>query len=291
MISSVGAATPSSGIDDRTGRIVAYNTPRAEQAYLELLRHALTGALYDESAWREVTPVLAWRRWLIGLLASGGFKLVRARAYDPRARERGHDHPGIGYTMVGLKRLENIEALLRIVHNERVAGDFLEAGVWRGGASIYAKAVLRVLGDDRRVWLADSFEGLPKPTLAQDAGRDLSSAPHLKVGAARVRAAFERFGLWDDQVKILEGWFSDTLPNAPVESLAVLRLDGDPYQSTMDILNPLYDKVVPGGFLIVDDYLSWEPCRRAIHDFFVSRKIAFEPTRIDDDGVYWRKPR
>ena len=95
----------------------------------------------------------------------------------------------------------------------------------------------------------------------------MSGVSTLMVGADQVRANFDRYGLLDDQVRFLEGWFADTLPMAPIEQLAILRLDGDLYESTMDALVPLYEKVSPGGFVIVDDYGAWEPCRKAVDDF------------------------
>ncbi len=137
--------------------------------------------------------------------------------------------------------------------------------MWRGGVTILMRAILAAYDiDDRRVWVADSFQGLPSPDgehYPADADIDWSDVGVLKVGADAVRANFERYGLWDDQVRILEGWFCDTLPDAPIERLAVLRLDGDLYQSTIDALDALEPRVSPGGFVIVDDYGGWEPCR------------------------------
>jgi len=109
------------------------------------------------------------------------------------------------------------------------------------------------------------------------------------VGAEQVRANFDRYGLLDDQVRFLEGWFADTLPMAPIEQLAVLRLDGDLYESTMDALVPLYEKVSPGGFVIVDDYGAWEPCRKAVDDFRAQHGITDEIVEVDWTGVYWRR--
>ncbi len=99
--------------------------------------------------------------------------------------------------------------------------------VWRGGVTIMMRAVLAAQSDaTRTVWVADSFEGLPVPDAAiypADAGLDWSHVDILKVDAATVQANFERYGLWDDQVRLLEGWFSDTLPIAPIDRLAVAR--------------------------------------------------------------------
>src|SRR5205814_6734396 len=154
----------------------------------------------------------------------------------------------IGYTMVGHRRLENIQMCVEDVLRNQVPGDLIETGVWRGGASIFMRAVLKAYGvTDRKVWLADSFEGLPVPKDEND-GQDLSQVDYLKVSVEQVQANFARFGLLDDQVKFLKGWFSDTLPNRPVERLAILRLDGDLYSSTMDALRALYDRVSRGGY-------------------------------------------
>ena len=144
---------------------------------------------------------------------------------------------------------------------------------------------------DRTVWAADSFEGVPAPTLPQDEGFDLSPnvLPVLAVSLEEVTKLFQRYGLLGENVKFLKGWFKDTLAVAPIGQLAILRLDGDLYESTMDALVPLYDKVSRGGFVIVDDYGSCPPCKRAIDDFRSQRGIADELHEIDIQSVYWRK--
>ncbi len=196
------------------------------------------------------------------------------------------------HTMVGRKRLQNIMQCLDIVRLDRVPGDLIETGVWRGGACILMRGYLAAWDmKDRAVWVADSFEGLPKPTLPQDAGYDFSAelSPILAVSLDEVQENFRRYGLLDDQVHFLKGWFRDTLPDAPIDQLAVLRLDGDLYESTMDALNALYHKVVPGGFVIVDDYGDFEPCRRAVNEFRDRQGISEPIIRIDWAGSYWRK--
>jgi hypothetical protein len=195
--------------------------------------------------------------------------------------------------MVGLRRLENIQTAVRTVIDEGVPGDWVETGVWRGGASIFARACLAAYGDTERVvWLADSFEGLPKPTLPQDetgGAEMLWSYDELAVGVDTVRRNFERYGLLDERVRFLVGWFADTLPDAAIDEIAILRLDGDLYESTMDAL-VLYDKVSSGGFVIVDDYQVIPACSQAIDDFRRDREITAPIVPIDSDAVYWRKP-
>ena len=144
---------------------------------------------------------------------------------------------------------------------------------------------------DRKVWVADSFEGLPAPDIKafpQDAGDIHHTLDFLKVSLKTVRENFARYGLLDDQVIFLKGWFKDTLPSAPIESLAVLRLDGDMYESTISALDSLYEKVSPGGFVIVDDYCI-RSCAEAVHDYRAQHAINEPIIDIDGTGVYWRK--
>ena len=154
------------------------------------------------------------------------------------------------------------------------------------------RAILMAYGvTDRTVWAADSFEGVPPPSWPQDEGFDISAnvLPVLAVSLDEVRELFRRYGVLDEQVKFIKGWFKDTLAAAPIERLAILRLDGDLYESTMDALAPLYDKVGRGGFVIVDDYGSCPPCKRAIDDFRTQRGISDALQSIDIQSVYWRK--
>jgi O-methyltransferase len=196
------------------------------------------------------------------------------------------------HTMVGRKRLDNIESCLAIIKRDNVPGDVAETGAWRGGASIFMKGCLAAWEmQDRIVWVADSFEGLPVPSMPEDAGYDFSvkKAPILAVSLEEVQENFRRYDLLDDNVKFLKGWFRDTLHVAPIRQLALLRLDGDLYESTMDALKALYEKVSPGGFIIVDDFNDFEPCRRAVLEFREQHGIIDPIKTIDWTGAYWRK--
>jgi O-methyltransferase len=194
--------------------------------------------------------------------------------------------------MIGLKRLNNLQECIDDALTNDVPGDFIEAGVWRGGTTIFMRALLRVRGDTTRtVWVADSFQGLPRPrpdVYPADEGDQHHTRPSLAVGLEEVKASFERYGLLDDQVRFLEGWFSDTLPSAPIERLAVMRLDGDMYESTMDALEALYDRLSPGGHVIIDDYVL-AGCRAAVDEFRARREIDEPLTVVDWTGVSWRK--
>lgn len=198
------------------------------------------------------------------------------------------------HSMIGRSRMQNLHYCLDRIIAADVPGDLIETGVWKGGATIFMRGYLAAHGiTDRIVWAADSFEGLPPPSLAQDAGTDFSKDkfPYLAVSLEQVKALFARYDLLDDQVRFLKGWFKDTLPAAPIERLALLRLDGDMYESTMDALTHLYHKVSPGGFVIIDDYRSYPGCQQAVDEFRARHGIVDALLPIDGAAFYWRKER
>jgi Macrocin-O-methyltransferase (TylF) len=213
--------------------------------------------------------------------------------FDPTQRAEGRDWPAHAHTMIGLKRLDSLQFCVEDVLARGVPGDLIETGVWRGGASILMRAVLKAYGvADRTVWAADSFEGLPAPDPSKypaDEGDRLHEFKELAVPLEEVMSNFARYGLLDEQVRFLKGWFRDTLPGAPVERLAVIRLDGDMYESTTDALVNLYPKLSEGGYLIVDDYGCYASCRQAVHDYRDAHAVADEIREIDWTGVYWQK--
>jgi len=173
-----------------------------------------------------------------------------------------------------------------------VTGDLIETGVWRGGAAILMRAILKVYGDtSRRVWAADSFQGQPRPDPRKyplDEGDGFWRLDLMKVSLEEVRANFRRYGLLDGQVHFLEGWFRDTLPSAPIDRLAVLRLDGDLYESTMEALQALYPRLSAGGYVIVDDYVL-PACRAAVEDFRAEHDIVEPLHTVEWTGAYWQR--
>lgn len=266
-----------------------------ERRYLDLLKLSLTRQLSADS-FAIVRP--AGRNWarlafgpLRGLLARRGYQVVRRVSVG--ARREGRDWPVDAETMVGSERLDNLENCIRDVIRDGIQGDLIECGTWRGGAAIFMRAALEVLGDEkRRVWVADSFRGLPKPDLSkypEDAGDLLHSRKQLAIELEEVRRNFERYGFLDSRVRFLVGWFDQTLPQAPIESLAVLRLDADMYKGTIEALEALYPKVSLGGFVVVDDYGAMASCRKAVEDFRDRNDIREPIESIDWTGVYWRR--
>ncbi len=218
--------------------------------------------------------------------------------FDLQRRLTGVDWPAEAETMAGLARLDNVQHCVTDVLEQGVPGDLVETGVWRGGVTILMRGILRAYGDtERTVWVADSFAGLPVPDTERyeaDRDYDLSTSAgydYLAVSVDEVKANFARYGLLDEQVRFLVGWFRDTLPTAPIEQISVLRLDGDLYESTMDALSALYPKLAAGGFLIVDDYWAWEPCRRAVDEYRSAHAITEQIHPIDWTSAYWRRER
>ncbi len=209
-------------------------------------------------------------------------------------RELGRDWPAEGLTMIGMQRLKSLQDCVETVLEQDVPGDLVECGVWRGGASIFMRAVLEVHGNsDKTVWLADSFQGLPPPDtenfpMDRQVRLDRLSSV-LGVSEEQVRANFEKYGLLDThRVRFLKGWFKDTLPTAPIDQIAVLRLDGDLYESTIQTLDALYPRLSPGGFCIIDDY-GMDVCRQAVTDYREKHGIVAKIVSIDGSAVLWRR--
>ena len=254
--------------------VAALEAARAAEVrglYLDLLKLCLTNLIYGDA------------NVLHG----------ETRAYDPRVRVEGRDWPAQAHTMIGFQRLQQLQFCVEDVLARGVPGDLMETGVWRGGAAILMRGVLKAHGvTDRLVWAADSFEGLPPPSADKyplDAGHDFTRFKVLAVSLEEVRENFARYDLLDEQVRFLKGWFRDTLPQAPVERLAVLRLDGDLYESTIDALTHLYPKLAAGGYCIIDDFGDISACRQAVLDYRAQHGIIDEIQRIDWSGVYWKK--
>jgi O-methyltransferase len=265
--------------------------------YLDLLKSCLTRSAfpdvycpYEPDARRLKGRLYARLR---RLLLARNLELVRRVEFDAHARGDGRDWPASAETMTGLRRLDHLQACIHDLVARDVPGDLIETGVWRGGTTIFMRAALEAYGDrERAVWAADSFQGLPEPDAERypaDAGDRLSTYRQLAVPLAEVRANFDRYGLLDERVRFLPGWFRDTLPKAPIERLALLRLDGDLYESTSVALRALYPKLSPGGYVIVDDYHAVPACRAAVDDFRREQGIDEELERVDWTCVAWRR--
>jgi O-methyltransferase len=273
----------------------------SKSAYIELLKKCLID--YESINSYEYHPLSIvnpnWRTSILyildKLLRTKNFSICKLKYVKEYDRLNGYDWPAKAKTMIGLQRLNNIEDCIRLIIKENVEGDFIETGVWRGGATILMKAVLKELKiENRKIWLADSFEGLPKPNCLiykDDRGNILYKQRILKVSKEEVQMNFLQYDLLDENVLFLEGWFKDTLPKARIKKLSLLRLDGDLYESTIISLQHLYPKLSPGGFIIIDDYYAFKNCKKAVDDFRRERNIIDTIIEIDKEAIFWRKER
>ncbi len=265
---------------------------QVRERYLDLMVKTLANVIYGE----PLTQRRKLRHWLRSLgnrmLGDKVIAPVPERSFE-ETRAEGRDWPALAHTMVGLRRLNNLRELTARALVENVPGHFIETGVWRGGCCLLMKAVLEAYGArERRVYVADSFAGLPRPKpdlYPADRKDRLYQRDELRVPVEEVRANFAKYGLLDDHVIFLEGLFQETLPRFEESQLALIRLDGDMYESTTVALQALYPKVAPGGFIIIDDYGAVAACKQAVTDFRQQLSITDELHRIDWTGVWWRK--
>lgn len=263
----------------------------ARSLYLDLMKRALTHLLYRP---------LDVHFEDLGIEPDAAMKEAAAKEFAKpdfdwaNVRSEGRDYPRFAQTMIGLQRLDNLQECVEQVVVDEVPGDLIETGVWRGGAAILMRAVLEAYGDTTKsVYAADSFCGLPEPDATAypaDAESRFHEAKILAVSRDDVARNFDLYGLLDERVHFLEGWFKDTLPAMLGHTWSVIRLDGDMYESTMDALVNLYPGLSPGGFVIIDDY-GYEPCSQAVADYRAEHGIAEEIHRIDWLGAYWRRAR
>lgn len=273
------------------------NPTTSAELYLDLLKRTLTRVIVARGPERQtINPGRSWLRagnqFVQRALRPLGLEIVRVIRTSPRDYvESGHaalNRAEDAETMLGILQLDQMQACIRDVLQRGVPGDLLEAGVWRGGMTIFMRGVLQAYGDSMRsVWVADSFAGLPMPSDGSDSFGWRRG--DMAVSLDEVRSNFARYGILDDRVHFLKGFFSDTLPSAPIERLAVLRIDADLYDSTRDVLTALYPRVSPGGYVVIDDYSNLVDCRRAVDEYRDANGIAESIVRIDTRAVCWQK--
>lgn len=261
--------------------------------YLEVLKKSLLNwSEIGQKRWKPVRKGV-WGKINSIIVKSGFSKYQICRPIEITFEQKleGKDWQTSALTMIGFKRLNNIHICIKDVLKNKIPGDLIETGVWRGGATIFMRAALKAYGDnERRVFVADSFEGLPPVDLSnpKEIKIDIDPKKTLAVSLEQVQQNFREHNVLDSQVWFLKGWFKDTLPTAPIKKLAILRLDGDYYESTMDALVHLYPKLSVGGYLIIDDF-ALEACRNAVQDYRKLHHVTDEIIKIDWTGIYWRK--
>jgi O-methyltransferase len=266
-------------------------------SYLDLLKRMLTRYKFETEPMYLPVQGESWKRRsainMDRLARRVGLAIVEIKPpTDWTLRERGQDWPVDAETMIGLRRLDQLESAMNEILTNRIEGDFVEAGIWRGGATIFMAACLNVHGiTDRVVYAADSFEGLPVPSERYpiDEGDTHHQIAMLSVSRSDVEDNFAKYGVPFQNVVFVEGWFEDTLALIPAEKISLLRMDGDMYSSTIQTLEALYDRVTAGGIVIVDDY-SLAGAQAAVHDFLDLRSESVTIVDIDGSGAFWRVP-
>lgn len=200
-------------------------------------------------------------------------------------------------SMIPWASLEHLDKCIKDTVNKNIEGDFVETGAWRGGACIIAKSIYDDLKINKKIFVADSFEGLPKPDAAKypdDKNDTHFLDENMKVSLETVKKNFKKFGLLDNNVIFLKGWFKDTMPNAPINKISILRLDGDMYESTIDVLKNLYHKLSIGGYCIIDDYRH-PGCKAAVRDFRSYNGISERIIKVDKNRLnevhFWIKEK
>eukprot|EP00300_Choanocystis_sp_HF-7_P022923 c22556_g1_i1.p1 GENE.c22556_g1_i1~~c22556_g1_i1.p1 ORF type:complete len:361 (+),score=-31.31 c22556_g1_i1:47-1129(+) len=265
---------------------------RAFHAYCKLLQNILVGNAYLDAE-MSVNPGL-------------GQQYSTLAKYNAETRLKGHDHPYLGLSMIGFLRMQSLQDILITIMQSNIDGDFVETGVWRGGASMFAQGVIRGYhyahlnsnkkgSEKRKVFVCDSFQGLPEGNkLLHPADTGWDNFPYMSVKLETVKKNFERFSLLDDDVVFVKGFFNVTMralvKQRRINSISILRMDGDIYSSTMDVLYNLYDKVSVGGYVIIDDWEGF-PAQNAVLDFFSTHDIYPSLVRVDDLSVFWRKDK
>lgn len=250
-------------------------------AYLDLLKLSLCDLVGVETQ-------MVWR--------DSGRIFSRTLPDDEQRQWRvdGSDWPLNALTMIGLRRLDDLQSCVESVVADGVNGDLIECGAWRGGASILMRATLDSLGqEDRTVYVADSFQGFPAPlpdSSDVDLEVEMNAIDYLAPEADEVRGHFERFGV-SRGVEFVPGFFEETLSALAGRSWALIRLDADSYTATQIALDALYSGLQLGGYLIVDDYFHphLPACRQAVDEFRTAHGIDEELTRIDWTGARWQK--
>jgi len=268
---------------------------RTARAVLPVLHKVLPtrgyAAIY-KAAYNSYKTLLHFKHWAA----------VTSRRPFASDQRKLRDHLSLAllsHTMGGRKALENAFDVVARVEADRIPGALVECGVAEGGTAAMMAMTSKALGESERdVWLFDSYEGLPEPTIEDyHDGRAGEFIRPLPKGAClgtveQVSALFfGKLGFPRDRIHLVKGWFQDTVPlhRDKVTPIAVLRLDGDWYESTRIPLDNFYDKVSPGGFVIIDDYATCFGSRRAVDEFRIEHGISTPLHEDGRGGVYFQK--
>ena len=198
------------------------------------------------------------------------------------------------YTVLSEERKNALYQCAESVNSNNIQGDFVECGVLNGGSAGILGGILLESNMNRKMWLFDSFEGLPEPSEADIDSHGEKGKKGLFTGSEeKVRELiFDKLKMSDKRVEIVKGWYEKTVPETEkrIDKIAVLHMDCDFYESVKICMNSLFDKIQSGGYLVIDDYGRWKGCKKAIDEFFMQRNIIPELSESDYTGRVYKKP-
>ncbi len=208
-------------------------------------------------------------------------------SYDKRQSRWNMDARARPMTLLSKGQLDLIEKCALKIEEMNVPGDYIEAGVWRGGAIIFMRALMKAYGiEQRKIIAADSFSGIPQNQVFRHDPVD-NWVDRWEASLDEVNGNIARFGLLDDRIEMLSGLFSDSLPSLSGRSFALIRLDSDAHDSVMASLEHLYPALSPGGIIIVDDW-HLVGCRFAVNAYRKKHNISDEIC-VEAGNGYWTK--
>lgn len=242
--------------------------------YLNLMKKILVNSIYEDN---RLVPNL-----------ESGILQTTATTSNSNLRATGDEWPSKAHTMIGMKRLDNLQYCMEEVDKDIIPGNFIETGVFRGGACIFMAAYLKESDFNRKVYVCDSFFGFPQDRKEDQGDVCLKLNNYFAVSEEDVKENFKKYDLLGDNVVFVKGYFSETLPTIQ-ETFSIIRLDGDMYSSTMDALVNLYPRLSVGGFCIIDDYHSHIRCQQAVNEYREAHGIQEPIHQIDNQGAFWRR--
>ena len=262
-------------------------------AFFEKVLPETTFTKFYNFAFPMYRKVICFYYWLVTVLV---YKWLDKEKYKMRTRI----YSVLPYTMVGLNGLAVTYNTCIEMNKKNIEGDFVELGVARGGcAALMGEAVFNEsISVKRKLWLFDSYEGLPEPT--EEDFKDNKTGNHARplpkgscFGALEEvqNLMFNVKYFPKEKIKFIKGWFDKTVPveRDNIEKIAVLRIDGDWYESVKTCLDGLYDKVSTGGVIISDDYQSCYGAEKAVNEFIEKRNLNVKVILDGRGGCYWYK--
>jgi O-methyltransferase len=200
------------------------------------------------------------------------------------------------YTHASISDLLYLQSFVRDLHAGKIAGDIVECGSWRGGSSAIMYKQARDLNWANSIYIYDSFEGFPEPDAVEIDGVKAQGIKQgkfdwIKASEEDVVAVFKKLDIFTSDVHIVKGWFNETTPHSPVQKIALLHCDGDLYESTRTTLESFYHKVVPGGYIVSNDYGdTWIGAKKAFDEWILAHCPQVSVQRVPGGGAYFKKP-